>query len=171
MPELDGWRYCPRCTAELEFDGGKVECSECDFFTYGSSKPTVGTLCVDAEGRVLLARRASEPFAGYWDVPGGFLDEGEHPLDGLRREFREEGGVDVEPIAFLGAWIDEYGDRSVSTLNLYWKARIVSGDLEPADDVAEFRWFAPEEIPRDELAFNHLPEVLERARVAPAPRS
>ena len=78
--------------------------------TYASSKATVGALCIDDEGRVLLARRGAEPFRGRWDLPGGFLDEGEHPLDGVRREFREEGGVDVEPLEFLGVWIDEYGE-------------------------------------------------------------
>ena len=166
VAELDGWRNCPRCAAELSRDEGenKVECPGCGFVTYGSSKATVGTLCIDDEGRVLLARRGAEPFLGRWDVPGGFLEEGEHPLDAVRREFREEGGVEVEPFEFVGAWIDEYGERGVATLNLYWKARIVGGDLAPADDVAEFRWFALDEVPTDELAFNHVDEALSALR-------
>ena len=45
-----------------------------------------------------------------WDVPGGFLEEGEHPLDGLRRELREETGLEVEPVRFVGVWMDVYGD-------------------------------------------------------------
>jgi ADP-ribose pyrophosphatase YjhB (NUDIX family) len=166
VAELDGWTYCPRCSANLRRDEaeGKVDCPECGFVTYASSKPTVGTLCVDADGRVLLSRRGAEPFLGRWDVPGGFLEEGEHPLDAVRREFREEGGVEVAPSAFLGAWMDEYGERGVATLNLYWEARIVGGELAPADDVAEFRWFALDEVPEDELAFAHLPEVLSAFR-------
>ena len=164
MAELDGWRLCPRCGGDLSRDGARVDCPDCAFYTYGSSKPTVGALCVDDEGRVLLARRGAEPFEGRWDVPGGFLEEGEHPLDAMRREFQEEGGVDVEPVEFIGAWIDEYGDRGVATLNLYWRARIVGGELEPADDVAEFRWFAHDEVPVDELAFDHVDEVLSALR-------
>jgi ADP-ribose pyrophosphatase YjhB (NUDIX family) len=164
VAELDGWKYCPRCRAEIERGDNKVECPECGFVTYACSKPTVGTLCLDDEGRVLLARRGAEPFLGHWDVPGGFLEEGEHPLDAARREFQEEGGVDVEPISFIGAWIDEYGERGVATLNLYWSARIVGGELEPADDVAEFRWFAIDEVPHDKLAFNHVGDVLSALR-------
>ena len=172
VPELDGWKHCPRCAAGLErADENKVECPQCGFMNYGNSKPTAGALCFDDGGRLLLSRRGAEPFKDCWDIPGGFLEEGEHPLDGLRRELDEEAGVEIEPIDFVGAWIDEYGPRGLMTLNLYWTARIVAGDPQPADDVEEFRWFVPEEIPRDELAFNHLANVLERVRVAPEARS
>jgi ADP-ribose pyrophosphatase YjhB (NUDIX family) len=160
VSELDGWKYCPRCRAQLEPDDGKVECPDCGFFTYGSSKPTASGLVLDDGGRVLLSRRAVEPDKGKWDFPGGFLEEGEHPVDCLRRELDEEAGVRIEPRDFLGIWMDVYGDREISTLNLYWTARIVEGEPDPADDVAEFRWFAADEIPLDELAFAHLPEVI-----------
>ena len=154
--ELAGWRYCPRCRSELRGDERRVECPECGFACYASSKPTAGALCEDGEGRVLLARRAHEPFVGRWDIPGGFLDEGEHPLDGLRRELREETGLEVEPLDFLGVWTDRYGGDSTAeaTLNLYWTARVVSGKPQPADDVSELRWFAADELPPDEqIAF------------------
>jgi ADP-ribose pyrophosphatase YjhB (NUDIX family) len=146
----------------VSIDHGRVECPACGFRNYASSKPTSSALCVDDEGRVMLSRRAIPPFEGSWDFPGGFLDEGEHPLDGVRRELKEEAGVEVEPLDLVGIWMDRYwGDgSSAATLNFYWTARIVNGDPMPADDVAEFRWFAPDEIPRDELAFGHLDEVL-----------
>jgi len=53
----------------------------------------------------------------------------------------------------------------VSTLNLYWSARIADGTPAPADDVAELRFFAPDEVPSDELAFGHLPDVISAWRV------
>ena len=161
--ELAEWRFCPRCGAELRHDGSRVECEACGFVAYGSSKPTAGALCEDGEGRVLLARRAHEPFKGRWDIPGGFLEEGEHPLDGLRRELREETGLEVEPLEFLAAWMDRYGGDSTAeaTLNLYWTARVVSGEPVPADDVSELAWFAADELPaKDELAFENVPLVL-----------
>jgi len=120
-------------------------------------------LVVDEQGRVLLARRRPEPFAGHWDIPGGFLEEGEHPVDGMRRELREETGLEVEPVQFLGTWIDRYGGDSTAeaTLNMYWTARIVAGEPEPDDDVTELGWFAPNELPApDELAFENVPKVL-----------
>jgi ADP-ribose pyrophosphatase YjhB (NUDIX family) len=162
MGELEGWTFCPRCRSELAGDSARLACAACGFIAYASSKPTAGALCVDA-GRVLLARRAVAPFQGFWDIPGGFLDEGEDPLDGLRRELREETGLEVEPDRFLGIWMDRYGGDSTAeaTLNLYWTARVVGGEAAPADDVSELRWFDPDELPAaDELAFENVPLVL-----------
>jgi ADP-ribose pyrophosphatase YjhB (NUDIX family) len=163
MGELDEWKHCPRCgSAEIEREEGKVECSDCGFVAYASSHPTASAACLDDEGRVLLARRGIEPAKGKWDFPGGFLEEEELPLDCLRRELREEAGVEIEPLELLGVWTDKYGGdgSATTTLNIYWTARIVEGTPEPDDDVAELRWFAPGEISEDELAFPHTREVL-----------
>jgi ADP-ribose pyrophosphatase YjhB (NUDIX family) len=127
----------------------------------------VGVIVEDEEGRVLLARRAIDPYRGMWDTPGGYLEEGEHPVDGIHRELLEETGLTVEPGEFLGAFMDWYGDApdANATLNLFWTASVVSGDPVPADDVAELRWFAAHEVPADEeFAFTVLPSVLDAWR-------
>jgi ADP-ribose pyrophosphatase YjhB (NUDIX family) len=160
--ELDQWKYCPRCATQIAVTDGKAECPSCGFTDYASSHVTACALCVDDEGRVLLARRAGNPFRGYWDLPGGFVGEGEHPLDALRRELREETGLDVEAETFLGIWMDTYSedDGGPSTLNLYWTARIAAGELRAADDVSDLAWFARDGLPpRDRLAF-HIADVL-----------
>ncbi len=161
MGLLDAWRFCPACAAKVEVEEGRAKCAACGFVRYANSAPTANALCTDELGRVLLGRRAVEPDKGLWDIPGGFLEEGEHPLDGIRRELREETGLEVEPLGFLCATMDRYGASGVWTLNLTWLARVVSGEPEAADDVAELSWFAPDELPRDEeLAFTNTAEVL-----------
>jgi 8-oxo-dGTP diphosphatase len=167
---LARWRFCPRCRTELEPAAGRVGCPSCGFVTYASPAPTACALCLDARGRVLLARRASDVFHGFWDLPGGFLEEGEHPLDALRREVLEETGLHVEPADFLGIWMDWYdeggrGPGVRSTLNLYWTARVVGGEPRAADDVSELRWFAPEALPpHDAVAFTNVALVLDAWR-------
>jgi ADP-ribose pyrophosphatase YjhB (NUDIX family) len=154
---LTGWAYCPRCANELTRRNDAVECGSCGFIVYGHSAVTASVLPEDGERRVLLARRAFEPFVGLWDAVGGFLEEGEHPLDGVRREVREETGVDFEPDELLGIWMGRYGDDSRATLNLFWTGRLGPGTPQPADDVAELRWFTAGELPPpEELAFDGL---------------
>jgi 8-oxo-dGTP diphosphatase len=82
-------------------------------------------------------------------LPGGFLGETEEPADGLRREFREETGLDVEPVELVRIDIEPYEDRHVFSVT--W---VVRGEGEPvaADDVAELRWFSRDALPA-EMAF------------------
>jgi mutator protein MutT len=160
--ELDDWRHCPVCATPVRAEDGRFECPHCGFATYAHSKPTSSGVVVDDQGRVLLSKRAKDPFAGKWDLPGGFLEAGEHPLDGLKRELHEEAGIGIGDERLLGIWMDryEYRGRFVATLNIYYTARLMEGAPEPADDVSEFGWFAADDVPLDELAFAHIPDVL-----------
>lgn len=162
MGILVEWKHCPRCGAGVAPKEGRVVCAACGFTAYAHSQPTACALVVGDKGRLLLARRAGEPEQGKWDLPGGFLAEGEHPLDALRRELREETSLEIEPVDFLGVWMDRYGegDAAPATLNLYWTARVLEGEPRAADDVSELRWFSPDDLPPDdELAF-HLADVI-----------
>lgn len=158
MAVLHDWRLCPRCGAGLDRSEApaEVRCPACGFAAYANPKPAANGLVVDGDGRLLLARRGREPKSGLWDAPGGFVEEGEHPLRTLVRELREETGLEVEPGELAGVWMDWYGDGpdAESTLALYWHARVVGGEAAPADDVSELRWFAPDELPGEgEISF------------------
>ena len=79
MGLLDGWRLCPRCGHELEGrEHGHLGCPACGSEYYANSAPAVQGV-LERDGRVLLAKRALEPRRGHWDLPGGFLEEGEQP--------------------------------------------------------------------------------------------
>ena len=160
--ELAGWRACPRCGAALEHADGSVSCPDCGLSVYANPAPTASALLVEGDGAVLLARRAGEPGEGLWDLPGGFVEEGEDALATLRRELREELGVEIEPGRLVGSLPDRYGEGGPWTLNFYWEGRIVSGEPAPADDVAELCWFPREALPpREAFAFRNTVEILE----------
>lgn len=151
-------RYCVACGSPVRPEDGRFICTGCGRRNYQNSKPCVGAIVV-RDGQVLLVRRARDPFKGWWDVPGGFLDAGEHPLDGVRREIREETGLEVEPGRLIGIYMDVYGADDEPTLNLYYECAVVGGDPAAGDDAAELGWFSPEALP-DDIAFENAREML-----------
>lgn len=160
-PLLAGWKTCPRCQHELEREDKSVGCPKCGLTVYANPAPTASALVLDDEGRVLLARRAANPGAGLWDLLGGFIEEGEEPLAALRREIEEETALQIEPGEFLGGYPDRYGDEGIYTLNLYWTAQISGGELELDEELAEVRWFGPEELPEpSKFAFRNTLDAL-----------
>jgi ADP-ribose pyrophosphatase YjhB (NUDIX family) len=161
--QLAQWRSCPRCEAPLDHAERSVRCPSCGLEEYANPAPTVSAVIRDGDGRILLARRAVEPGAGLWDLLGGFMDEGEAPGDALRRELREETGLEVEPGEYLGGIPDRYGEDGNFTVNFYWAAALAAGEPRPADDVAELAWFPDDDLPpRAEFAFANTVELLDR---------
>jgi ADP-ribose pyrophosphatase YjhB (NUDIX family) len=161
MGALDSWRFCPVCGEAIEKIEDRAECPACGYVGYANAVPGAEAVCFDEAGRVLLGRRAFEPSKGLWDLPGGFLHENEHPLDALRREIREETALEIEPIDFLGFWLEPYDGRIV--LSLAWTAR-VTGEARPGDDLVELRWFERDDLPQaSELAFAHYPAAISAA--------
>jgi ADP-ribose pyrophosphatase YjhB (NUDIX family) len=155
MGELDDWQLCPRCGGELNTADDHLVCTACGERYWGNAIPGVQGI-LERDGRVLLARRAHDPRRGHWDLPGGFVNETENPLDALRREFREETGLDVSPGEFLRIDIEPYNHRHVFSVTWIVHAE---GDPVAADDVEELRWFARHELP-PEMAFPGQEQVL-----------
>jgi ADP-ribose pyrophosphatase YjhB (NUDIX family) len=161
MGALDEWRYCPRCGEAIEKRDGQAVCGACGFRAYANSVPGVEAVIVDRDGRVLLGRRRFEPALGRWDFPGGFLDENEDPVEGLRREIREETGLEIETRAFVGIYLEPYDGRTV--LCLTWRAAPSGGVERAGDDLSELQWFERDELPIAELAFAHYERALSDA--------
>jgi 8-oxo-dGTP diphosphatase len=89
-------------------------------------------------------------------LPGGFLQIGEHPADGLAREVREELCVEVEvlePPILLAT--HTYGPDGQYVLAIGFRALIVGGEPNPTDDVAAIRWISLEEVDSADFAWEH----------------
>lgn len=169
--EYQYYHFCPRCGRELfltELPGHnkkELQCRNCKFIFWQNSKPTASALIVDLSNgqpdKLLLAKRAIEPHKGMWDIPGGFLELGEHPEDGLKREILEELGVDIEIRRFIGIIMDRYGDKENAwTLNIFYETVIKSGVIKPADDVSKCEWFIINKLP-GKMAFRNNEEGID----------
>ena len=134
-----------------------------------SSAPKGPRLTVDAwvrdrRGRLLLVRRGGPPFQGRWALPGGFCDVGETTEECGAREVEEETGVKVRIGKLLGVYSDPKRDPRGHTVSVLYEARPIKGVARGGDDAAEARWFAPREVAKLELAFDHGRIVRERLR-------
>lgn len=112
----------------------------------------VGAVVLDRELRVLLVRRGQEPLLGEWSLPGGALELGERLEDGVRREVREETGLDVEPEEIVAVFdhISHSGDDPARVRFHYvlvdYRCRVLGGALRSATDATEARWAAWNEL-------------------------
>jgi len=103
----------------------------------------VGAL-IFRRGRVLLVERGREPLKGYWSLPGGVLETGETLEAGLRREVREETGLEVKVSrlfeVFERIMPDEKGRSEYHYVLLDYLCRANSGALAAGDDVSRVEW-------------------------------
>ncbi len=102
-------------------------------------------------GRVLLSqRKKGTHLAGAWEFPGGKVEAGEDPRDALRRELREELGIEATVGEIVDVTFHRYEDADKAVLLLFFRTKRDPGSPEPrAIDVAAVTWAAGEDL-RDE---------------------
>jgi 8-oxo-dGTP diphosphatase len=105
---------------------------------------------IERDGRILIARRRrGSHLEGKWEFPGGKVEEGETPEQCLRRELREEFGVEAEVGEFICASPYDYGHISIELLA--YRVTRVEGDFY-LNSHAEIRWVGREELPAYDFA-------------------
>lgn len=110
--------------------------------------PRVGVgAVVFHRGRVLLVRRGAAPAAGRWSLPGGAVHLGERLVDAVRREVREECGLDVE-VAGVAGVVDRIVRDPEGRVRYHWVlidylAYAAADAVTPGSDAADCRWMDP----------------------------
>jgi len=139
-------RFCGRCGQQTQplVDQRARQCPNCGLAVYPRLAPAVIVLVERSDGRVLLARNAnfSEPF---YSCLAGFVEPGETLEEAVRREVREEVGIEVRDLRYFGSqpWPFPH------SLMVGFVAQLASGELRPdGHEITDADWFSVSDLPR-----------------------
>jgi ADP-ribose pyrophosphatase YjhB (NUDIX family)/ribosomal protein S27AE len=151
------YKYCPQCGMTLvtaEISGReRLLCENCGFIYWGECSIGVGGVLL-REGRCLLVQRAHNPGKGRWTIPGGFVETDETLETAVRRELREETGLDSITVSLL-AVRDRPESEPGQKHDIYitFLQRYLSGELTPqVAEVSDLGFFSPEECTALDIA-------------------
>ena len=109
----------------------------------------MGALIIEGD-RILLVERGREPLKGWWSLPGGVVETGELLEDALRREVREETGLEVDNLFLIEVFErimrDAAGAAEYHFVLMDYACRPAGGVLCAADDASRVAWFTEPDL-------------------------
>jgi ADP-ribose pyrophosphatase YjhB (NUDIX family) len=149
--------YCSNCGSDqLEFvvprgdNRPRFVCSNCSAIHYSNPKIVAGCLPVIGD-RVLLARRAIHPRKGFWNIPSGYMENGETVEEGALREVREEVQAELRLIGMHSL----YSIPHINQVYIHFLGELPAADaFGCGEESQEVQLFREEDIPWDEIAFS-----------------
>ena len=159
--------YCPRCGQQgLEHVHGRaIHCPSCDLTYFHNVASAVACFVLDEAGRLLTVRRARDPEKGTLDLPGGFVDPEETVDDAVRRELREETGLEATEVRLLFSIpnVYPYSGVDVYTADLFYLTRVKSFDGATAmDDAGELVIVDPADLHPEAFGLRSIRAGVER---------
>ena len=161
------FNYCPKCNSKnIQYKNNrKWFCSDCGFDLYNNVASAVGCIITNKEGQVLFEVRGKEPKKNFLALPGGFCDPDETAEEAVKRECREELGIEVSNIHYLASFPNTYEYRSITykTCDLFFTATLNEGEVftEQKTEVLGTQWRdVREENFFQELAFESSKKAL-----------
>jgi NADH pyrophosphatase NudC (nudix superfamily) len=143
-------RFCTHCATALEWieaaeDGGpkqRLRCPACGWTHWNNPVPVLAAVieCADQGGRVLLARNAAWP-GRMFALITGFMEAGETPEDGIRREVAEETSLQVDALKLIGV----YDFQRMNQLIVAYHA-VAHGEVRLSPELAEYKLFEPADV-------------------------
>ena len=163
---LQKFTFCPVCGSKhfVVNNFKSKRCQDCGFTYYANPCSATAAFIINDNDEMLVVRRAKEPAKGTLDLPGGFVDMYETVEEGMRREIKEETGLDVQDIRYLFSSpnVYEYSGMGVHTLDMDFLVHVhgnpeaLKASILAADDAAEALWIPVSKINPDEFGLTSI---------------
>ncbi|MEM8856123.1 MAG: NUDIX hydrolase [Pseudomonadota bacterium] len=137
----------------------RAVCARCGFVAYDNPKIVVGAV-VRVGGGVLLCRRDINPSRGKWTLPAGYMEHGETPEEGAKREAYEEATADIVIDGLLAV----YTIRRLGQVQLIFRAHLAGSAFAPGEESQAVALFDDADVPWDDLAFPSVSWALNQER-------
>ncbi len=156
-------KFCPHCgspcftcKSEKEF-----RCEACGFDFFTNSACAVAAIIVKNQ-QIMLVRRAVNPWKGMLDLPGGFVDPGEGAEEALRRELKEELGIEVSDMRYYRSAANRYlfSNYMVMTTDLSFIVEVDAENFDAKDDIDSIEWYDINAIPLEKVAAESIRKIL-----------
>jgi len=113
----------------------------------------------NSKKKILLGKRSIDsPFySDTWGLPGGMIEYKEKIEDSVRRELKEELGIDIKIVKRANGIYENFPNKKCNfhTIDIPYYAKIIKGIPKPKDETLDVRWFRPSEIKKMTLAYSH----------------
>lgn len=144
---MNDFKYCPQCATPLEWmeqleDGGpkqRLRCPACGYTHWNNPTPVLAAI-IEYQGQILLARNAAWPNKMYALITG-FMEAGETPESGIRREIKEETDLDTFALDLVGV----YDFQRMNQVIMAWHARC-EGTVTLSHELADWRLYDLERL-------------------------
>ena len=161
------YRYCPRCGAEGSFNEAEFsfQCPRCGFHFFLNSAAAVAAMIFNERGELLVVRRAVEPYKGFYDLPGGFVDPGESVEEALIREVGEELDLVPESFSYYASFPNRYlfSGAIVYTVDMAFKCFISDfSSMKFRDDIMGVDFIVPGKSTIEMAPFDSLQNFIKK---------
>ncbi|GHC72107.1 ADP-ribose pyrophosphatase [Pseudorhodoferax aquiterrae] len=144
---MQPFKFCPQCATPLEWitsleDGGakeRLRCVSCSYTHWNNPTPVLAAI-IEYEGKVLLARNAAWPGKMYALITG-FMEAGESPEEGIRREIQEETALEISALDLVGV----YDFQRMNQVIIAYHAQ-AHGEVRLSPELVDYRLYALEDV-------------------------
>ena len=130
--------------------------NNCELCAFKNPKATATGIIIQ-DNKLLLLKRLEEPFAGMWDLPGGYMQEKEEPDATLRRELKEELRVEVSNLEFIRSFPGAalWKEQEFLILSLFYLVDLQGQEIDLNNkENSAYSWVSISELKSEDIAFD-----------------